>query len=181
MARKTGCIAAIVTGVVSAVLFAILAVSIFPELERLAGIAVFDGRSGGYDVETARAIATGIRDNAFRFYLTRALPLDLVFPGLFALSVVLTMSCLGQYGLPPGWRRVALALGLGAAAADYLENLLGLAMVLGASVDVIAPFASVMTMAKTYLYGAVVLAVTLCVGWVLWIGWISGSRSRRRG
>lgn len=180
MARKTGCILAIVTAVAAAVLFAILALSVFPQLERLAGIAVFDGRSGGYDIETARAIVTGIRDNALRVYLTRALPLDLVFPGLFALAVILLTRCLGQRGLPVGWRRVALALGLAAAGADYLENLSGLAMVLGASVDVIAPFASVMTMAKTYLYGAAVAAMTVCVGRALWTGWISGSRSRRR-
>jgi hypothetical protein len=85
------------------------------------GLAPFDMRPFGYDLEGAREFLGAIGPSGTRFYLSIQQRIDSIYPALMALTLGIGFLYLGR-GLP-AWLRVALvAVALGGAVFDYLEN-----------------------------------------------------------
>lgn len=94
------------------------------------GLRPFDIRPFGYNVHDARAFLSALSDTGRMFYLGTQHQLDLIYPALLALTLVLGAQIL--YRAP-----ISTVLGLLAlmgAASDYLENYL-VAAILRAGVD----------------------------------------------
>jgi len=95
-----------------------------PWLEtRAGGLIPFDMLPGGYDLVAAQQLLDALGDEGRAFYLTRQIPLDLLYPGLFALAYSLSWRWLAPRAWPGApwlvkFSRVAIAAGL----ADYVEN-----------------------------------------------------------
>ena len=137
-----------------------------PELARMAGGNMpFDLRPMGYTPQDARAFLSALGDEGRAFYRGVQHWLDLVFPGMFALSLILAFSRLAS-------RPLALILSAVAAAAagfDWAEN----AAVAGlltdpAPTDAAIAAASRLTLLKSV---AVTLAMMALVVVLLHRGW----------
>ena len=91
--------------------------------EAAGGLAPFDMRPSGYTLADAKAFLSAIDPETVKYYRNVQLTLDLFFPALFTISLVL-----GIYFMLPTWfgvwRWVVAALPLPIAAFDYLENAL---------------------------------------------------------
>lgn len=85
------------------------------------GLAPFDMRPGGYQLEEARAFLQALNAEGADFYRTVQHRLDLFYPPMLALALFLAIVGLAprQLGL---WRYVLGAVALPIAAFDYLEN-----------------------------------------------------------
>lgn len=95
-----------------------------PTLETLAGgLKPFDMRPGGYDFMSARQLLEALGEDGRAFYLYRQIPLDLIYPGLFALAYYLTWRWLASRTWPDWAALKTLAwLPVYAGLADYVEN-----------------------------------------------------------
>jgi len=123
-------------------------------LEGLSGLKPFDMRPAGYSYSEAQALLAALGPEGRHFYMTRQLPLDLVYPALFALSISKSLNWLTQsFGRSRGWYRVAAQIAFLAAAADYAENALIFGMLkAGADVPVtLVGMANVATIIKATL------------------------------
>jgi hypothetical protein len=90
-----------------------------PELSRLAGGNLpFDLRPMGYTPTEARAFLAALGDEGRAFYRGVQHRLDLVFPGLFALSLILAFSRLA----PRSLSLILSAVAAAAAGFDWAEN-----------------------------------------------------------
>lgn len=101
-----------------------------PHLQQLAGgMKPFDLLPQGYDSNYAISFMEVIGDDGRTFYLTRQIPLDLIYPGLFAITFAAMWLWLLDKIMSPSsvWRWGAL-LPMLAGFADYIENGLIVAM-----------------------------------------------------
>lgn len=88
------------------------------------GMRVFDMMPAGYDKTLAHELLSALGQSGRAYYLTRQIPVDMVYPLLFAVSHVLLARWLATK-LPKRAKRfrwIALAP-IFAAAADYGENI----------------------------------------------------------
>lgn len=92
-------------------------------LEAVSGEAPFDMRPLGYGPQEAARLLGALGEQGRRYYLTRQIPLDTVYPALLAMTLVSTLLLFAPR--LPGRRlvRVGIALSVGAALFDYTENL----------------------------------------------------------
>lgn len=104
-----------------------------PNVEKYAnGMKLFDLSPGGYSYEYARELLTNLGDSGRDLYLYRQLPLDFLYPGLFAISCSLLLSWLFQKIESPSSRVFYLCLiPLAAGAFDYIENILIVSLITG--------------------------------------------------
>ena len=79
---------ALAAGTAAALVYALMVGGTLPALEHMAGQPVFDLRPRGYDQATAQSILQNLGAQGRRFYLMRQIPLDLVYPGLMALTLL---------------------------------------------------------------------------------------------
>ena len=142
-----------------------------PHLQHLAGgMKPFDLLPQGYDSVYAGNFMEAIGPEGRRFYLTRQIPLDLVYPALFAMAfAVMWVWLLNSYHCASGrWRWVAL-LPVIAGLADYVENGL-IATMLNTYPDMsdaVVATASLATMLKstaTAVYFVALLSLLVAVG-----------------
>jgi hypothetical protein len=91
-------------------------------IETLSGLRPFDMRPGGYSAELANSLINDLGPSGRRYYLTRQIPLDTVYPALMALTFVSLLKWLGSRGVSPKLVRVGIGVSIAAAIADYLEN-----------------------------------------------------------
>lgn len=105
--------------VVTGIIYLVMVLWSLPKISGMAGgLPPFDLRPFGYSTAEARALLAALDDPAREFYLTVQQRLDLVFPGLLALSLVLSFR-----RLAPGALAMALsAVVVAAAGCDYAEN-----------------------------------------------------------
>ena len=95
-----------------------------PTLENLAGgLRPFDMRPVGYDIFAARQLLEALGDGGRAFYLKRQIPLDLIYPALFAIAYYLVWRWLAPRAWPKwlGLSKFAW-LAVFAGLADYAEN-----------------------------------------------------------
>lgn len=114
-----------VSAVLASVVFAVMHWITLPELRSIAGgLAIFDLMPGGYDIDYARMLLGALEEQGRAYYLYRQIPLDMLFPLLYAPALALLirwlLALLGDEQSP--WR-FASWVAVAAAAADYLENL----------------------------------------------------------
>ncbi len=137
-------------------------------IEAVSGLRPFDMRPGGYSAELAHALITDLGPSGRRYYLTRQIPLDLVYPALMALTLVSLLKWLGSRDVSQRLVRLGTWLSIAAAIADYLENA-GICVMILSWPDIPANTvlaASVASIVKSGLTTAAVLIVLLGAG--LW-------------
>lgn len=85
------------------------------------GLAPFDMRPGGYDFADAHVFLAALTREGARFYVNVQQKLDLAYPGLLAITLLLAIA-----GLLPrrmgAWRWVVAGVALPAGVFDYFEN-----------------------------------------------------------
>lgn len=138
-------------------------------LEQIAGAKPFDLRPGGYSRDSALAFISALGQDGRDIYLWRQIPLDTVYPALFAMSVAGSLCWLSErLGKPFNrWLRAAAFTAVFAALADYLENAMIVMMLIsdaGPS-PAVTHLASAATISKSVLttlaMAALLLAATL--------------------
>lgn len=136
-------------GSVVAVTLAVYLVMVLWSLPRITdwagGLVPFDMRPLGYSPEEARAFLLALPAEGRAFYLDVQHKLDLVFPGLMALSLVL-----GFRHLAPGASAFVLGLlAVSAAGFDYAENAAVAALLSADPTDAALVAASRLTLTKS--------------------------------
>ncbi|MEP0519002.1 MAG: hypothetical protein ABJO09_04345 [Hyphomicrobiales bacterium] len=91
-------------------------------LQLLSGLRPFDMRPGGYSSEKAYALLDALGGDGRQYYLTRQIPLDLIYPAFMALTLVSFLKWLASQGVNRVLTQIGAWLSVGAALADYLEN-----------------------------------------------------------
>jgi len=93
------------------------------DLERITGVMPFDMRLAGYSYAEAMALISALGEEGRRIYLSVQIPLDTVYPALFAISTASSLYWLSQsFGSTARWYRAVAAMAYLAAIADYAEN-----------------------------------------------------------
>ena len=137
-------------------------------IETLSGLRPFDMRLGGYSAEQANSLLSALGSSGRRYYLTRQIPLDLLYPALMALTLVSLLKWLGLRGADRKLVQIGIWVSIGAAIADYLENVGICLMILSwpeTSANTVLA-ASVASIVKSGLTTAAVVSVLLAV--VFW-------------
>jgi hypothetical protein len=104
-----------------------------PRVEKYAnGMKLFDLSPGGYSYEYAKELLTKLGESGRDLYLYNQLPLDFLYPGLFAISCSLLLSWLFLKIKDPSSRLfyfcfVPVAVGV----FDYIENILIIGLISG--------------------------------------------------
>ncbi len=138
--------------------------------EAAGGLAPFDMRPFGYTLADAQAFLAAIDPETVKFYRNVQLTLDIFYPALITISLVL-----GIYLLLPArfgaWRWVIATLPLPIAPFDYLENnLIGVMLASGpemVSADLVSA-ASRWTMLKSsFTTASMLLLVALSLWWLV--------------
>ena len=132
-------------------------------IEALSGLRPFDMRPSGYSAEQANSLLTALGSSGRRYYLTRQIPPDLAYPALMALTLVSLLKWLGSRGANHKLIQTGIWFSIGAAIADYLENVGICLMILSwseTSANTVLA-ASVASIVKSGLTMAAVLTVLL--------------------
>lgn len=109
--------------VLSSIIYFVMQLFTIPKLNEFSnGLQVFDMKPNGYSFTYAKELLGNLGKKGRDFYLFRQLPLDLVYPGLFAFSNVLILSFfLNKIQKFEKWYLLILFPILGGIF-DYLEN-----------------------------------------------------------
>jgi len=136
-----------------------------PSVEKYAnGMKLFDLSPGGYSYEYAKELLTKLGESGRDLYLYNQLPLDFLYPGLFAISCSLLLSWLFLKIKDPSSRLfyfcfVPVAAGM----FDYIENILIIGLIAG--YPDISPgqveLSSLVTIAKSVLTTLFFIALTI--------------------
>ena len=156
---------------VTAIVAATLATSVYltmvnvtlAHLEVVSGQMPFDMRPFGYSPTDAAALLDALRPDGHAYYLTRQIPLDILYPALLALTLGSTILWFGKR--LPNRRLVhfGIAVLVGAALFDYIENLGIVVMILSwpSLPDALVHATSAATIAKSVLTTVAVMLVLL--------------------
>jgi hypothetical protein len=157
---------AILFGLAAAAIYLLMIFVTLAHIEALSGMRPFDMRPSGYSAEQANSLISALEPSGRRYYLTRQIPIDLVYPSLMALTLVSLFKWLGSQGASQKLVRIGIWFSIAAAIADYLENAGICFMILSwpeiSAHTVLA--ASVASIVKSGLTTAAVLIVVLGVG-----------------
>lgn len=157
--------------ILSQVIYLVMVLITLPYIQQLAGgLNPFDLLPQGYDTAYAISFLESIKDEGRSFYLYKQIPLDLIYPGLFAFTfATMWLWLLHKTTDSPGaWRWGAL-LPIMAGTADYIENALIVAMIYSYpdTSEVIVSAASVSTIIKsmtTTIYFVALLLLLIFIG-----------------
>lgn len=153
-------------GLAAAGIYLLMIFVTLAHIETLSGLRPFDMRPGGYSAELANSLINDLGSSGRRYYLTRQIPLDLVYPALMALTLVSLLKWLGSRDVSQKLVRIGTWFSIAAAVADYLENA-GICLMILSWPDIPANTvlaASVASILKSGLTTAAVLIVLLGVG-----------------
>jgi hypothetical protein len=109
-------------GLAAAGIYLLMIFVTLAHIETLSGLRPFDMRPGGYSAELANSLISNLGSSGRRYYLTRQIPLDLVYPSLMALTLVSLLKWLGSRDVSQKLVRIGTWFSIAAAIADYLEN-----------------------------------------------------------
>lgn len=135
-------------------------------IELLTGLRPFDMRPGGFSPQQAHALLEALGTEGRQYYLTRQIPLDLIYPALMALTLISFLKWLESQGINRVLSNVGIWLSVGAAMADYFENAGICTMILSWPdlADNIVHAASAASIAKAGSTTLAVLIVIICLG-----------------
>ncbi len=141
-------------GITTGVYLAILLYFIPSVLEQAPGLKLFDMSPGGYSYEDAIHLLDAIGPTGREKYLQRQLPIDFIYPGLFAVSYTLMLSWLFSKRIDPKSKIYLLVLVPAAAGLfDYIENIGIISMLI--TYPVVSPrwvqFASLFSILKSVM------------------------------
>lgn len=165
-ARHLG-LAATGFGLAAATVYYLMITVTLSHLEAISGHVPFDMRPLGYGPQDAAALLEGLGAEGRSYYLTRQIPLDTIYPALLALTLVAMICWLGRRIPNSRLVRIGVALSVGSALFDYVENL-GIIAMIWSWPDASAPLVhavSTATIFKSALTSFAVL-LTLCMGFV---------------
>ena len=165
-ARNLG-LAAVGFGWAAATVYYLMITVTLSHLVALSGHVPFDMRPLGYGQQDAAALLEGLGAEGRSYYLTHQIPLDTAYPTLLALTLVATICWFGRRIPKSRLVRIGVALSIGSALFDYVENL-GIIAMIWSWPDVSAPLVyavSTATIVKSALTTFAVL-LTLCIGFV---------------
>lgn len=157
--------AAVGLGIVGAALYLAMTGITLAHLEAVSGHAPFDMRPFGYGPREAAALLGALGDDGRAYYLTRQIPLDMVYPAILALTLTLAITWVRRT-VPGDWiTRTGVILAISAAAFDYAENVGTAAMILSWPdlPDALVRAASTATVAKSAATSAAV-SILACAG-----------------
>jgi hypothetical protein len=109
-------------GLAAAGFYLLMIFGTLAHIETLSGLRPFDMRPGGYSAEQANSLIDALGSSGRRYYLTRQIPLDLVYPSLMALTLISLFKWLGSRDVSQKLVRIGTWFSIAAAIADYLEN-----------------------------------------------------------
>ena len=153
-------------GLAAAGIYLLMIFGTLAHIETVSGLRPFDMRPGGYSAELANSLIDALESSGRWYYLTRQIPLDLVYPSLMALTLISLFKWLGSRDVSQKLVRIGTWFSIAAAIADYLENAGICVMILSwpeiSANTVLA--ASVASILKSGLTTTAVLIVLLGVG-----------------
>jgi hypothetical protein len=124
--------AAILFGLCAMMIYLVMVLGTLRYLTDLAAMLPFDLRPTGYSRIDAVGLLKALGETGRRYYLTRQLPLDTLYPALLALTLVSTLRWRTFRFGSTRMTRIGGTLAILAAAFDYLENLgIGLMLLTG--------------------------------------------------
>lgn len=137
-------------------------------LEFVSGQTPFDMRPFGYEPADATELLGGLGIDGRKYYLTRQIPLDTLYPALLALTLSSTICWFGRRMPNSGLVRLGVTLAVGSALFDYVENL-GIMAMIWSWPDVSGPLVyatSLATIAKSVITTlAVILVFATAIVW----------------
>lgn len=98
-------------------------------IQTVSGMVPFDMRPFGYSPDEAARLLTALEETGRAYYLTRQIPLDIVYPALLALTLISANVWFGSSLPNKNIIRAGAVFSIAAAVADYSENL-GISMML---------------------------------------------------
>lgn len=113
-----------------AAIYALMIKVTLAEIVVLSGQTPFDMRPFGYGLQEARQLLDALGDEGRRYYLTRQIPLDTVYPALLAATMISVIGCLRLRVPYNKIMRDGVLCSIGAAFFDYVENLGVVGMIL---------------------------------------------------
>lgn len=134
------------------------------------GLSPPDMMAGGYDAAYLRDYFDRLGQEGRAYYLWRQLPLDMLYPALFAAAYLpAVLFLLRKTHLAGGWKLLA-ALPAAACACDYAENLLLIRLLAAHPEQPLwaAQAASVFTVGKSAAGAATFAAILLLIGVYVW-------------
>ena len=167
--RRPG-LAAVLLGLVASGLYLLMITVTLPAIEAISGQIPFDMRPLGYSPLEAAQLLESLGPEGRAYYLTYQIPLDTLYPGMMALTLMATIVWL-RARVP--YRKLAFAglvCAVAAAIADYSENL-GIILMINSWPNVsdalvhVTSFSSVVKALSTS--ASVLTCVGLTVIWVL--------------
>ncbi len=141
-----------------------------PALNQMSGgLALFDLSPSGYNIEQALALLSALGVGGRAFYLNVQQPLDLLFPALLGLTLLLAIILLtpARFGW---WRYLLCFVAVPGVVFDYMENAAVRLMLLSGPTDlspVMVADAAGRTVAKFLLYSTAIALVLILLG--LWV------------
>ena len=150
-----------------------------PKVENHApGIDLFDLSPSGYSYDHAVLLMDTLGESGRSVYLTKQLPADFIYPGLFAISYSLLLTWLFLKSFDPkAWVYYLVFIPILAGLFDYLENI-GIILMIHAYPDLtpgLVRFASILTVLKSSF--TTVFFLILYFGFVAWV--VALIRSRK--
>lgn len=109
-------------GLAAAGFYLLMVYGTLAHIETLTGLRPFDMRPGGYSVELANSLIDALGIRGRWYYLTRQIPLDLVYPPLMAMTLISLFKWIGSRDVNHKLVRIGIWFSIAAAIADYLEN-----------------------------------------------------------
>ena len=139
-----------------------------PHIQQLAGgLKPFDLLPQGYDIAYATSFLEHIKEEGRHFYLTKQIPLDLIYPGMFAFTFAVMWLWLlhKSADISETWAWLAL-LPILAGIADYIENMFIVTMLytypdISSVVVSAASFSTIIKSMTTTVYFAALLFLLL--------------------
>jgi hypothetical protein len=153
--------AAILFGLGAMIIYLVMVLGTLKHLSDLAMVLPFDLRPTGYSQADAAGLLEALGEAGRQYYLTRQIPLDMVYPALLALTLISTLRWRAARFGPTLMTRIGGPLAVMAAAFDYLENL-GIFFMLTAGAEpypMIIQASSMASILKSALTTAAILAV----------------------
>lgn len=115
--------AAIAFGLAGTALYLLMINVTLAQLEALSGQVPFDMRPFGYGPQEAVQLLDRLEEEGRRYYLTRQIPIDSVYPALLAMTLVSALCWFGSHLPSRKLVCAGIAFSVGAALFDYAENL----------------------------------------------------------
>lgn len=156
-------------GLAGATVYILMAGVTLAHIEAVSGLAPLDLRPSGYNSQEVAALFNRLGEDGRRYYLTRQLPLDTLYPALLALTLVYTIRWIGLRISNTKLVRIGIILSVGAALFDYCENLGIAIMILSwpSLSELLVRLTSTASITKSVLTVAALLLLILMV--IIWI------------